>query len=435
MFEIHLEWEDAPGVVDPLLARTWARMEFRVNGHPITRYWSDRTESRRDGVYSSVFPLAQWVADNWWSLLYEGLRQPPSVVSARAEQRTDESRQWLRRHNLHTCREGMAYPDLTVFRKEDEIVLHWFRDPPSTTTMGRFVDEGMASVDRGSMETALESFMVRVLERIRSSHEEPAQELESLWAAIKDSRRTEAAICQRLAMLGQDPYAEDLGEGLENTVDELPFSEAIVQDLLSASTPGTLSEDVRSTVGLLGSLPSASMTHVPRASAFTTQAQHGLLPYRVGYMRAAEVRKHLGILEDEPLRNLDDVIERVMGEPVRAWVSRERTSVEAAVQINGVAAISASDRPNTARRFLLGRALHHWLYATSEKVPQRLLTKSHDWLQASSRAFAAELLAPASALSSRLAGGADWERPEELAQEFDVHQAVIVHQIDNHGLA
>ena len=97
--------------------------------------------------------------------------------------------------------------------------------------------------------------------------------------------------------------------------------------------------------------------------------------------------------------------------------------------------VSAAERPKSDERFLLGRALHHWLYVTTEAAPQRLLTKGHDWLQASSRAFSAELLAPARALSKRLAGRADWERQDELADEFEVNRMVIAHQIDNHGLA
>ena len=145
---------------------------------------------------------------------------------------------------------------------------------------------------------------------------------------------------------------------------------------------------------------------------------------------------HLGLSDDQPLRDLDGVIERLMGEPVQKSPLRPiHTGVEAAVQLNGAAALSSVERHSKPdRRFLLGRALHHWLYATKRGSPQRLLTKGHDWLQASSRAFAAELLAPARALSRRLAGGADWERHAELADEFEVSSMVIAHQIANNRL-
>ena|SRR5690606_21911435 len=124
-----------------------------------------------------------------------------------------------------------------------------------------------------------------------------------------------------------------------------------------------------------------------------------------------------------------------MGELVQHWSTRAGYNVDAAIQVNGVAAISATARASTARRFLLARALHHWLYVTTGDAPQRLLTKGHDWLQASSRAFAAELLAPARGLSRRLSGRADWgELQEGLAEEFQVNPMVIAHQVENHRL-
>jgi hypothetical protein len=212
MFEIHVEWQEAPGVRDPLLAQTWAHIEMRLDGRPMTQYWSDRANSLRDGVYGSVFPLAEWIANNWWSLLYEGLRHHLSDKSTRAGRpRADDARQWLRRHNLVTCREGMAYPDLTIFRKEDEVVLCWFPDPVVTTTQGRFIGEGIVAIDRASVEAALESLVESVLKRVGGSRNESVEALTDLWSAISASRRDghEAMTCEQLAMLGEDPYAAD----------------------------------------------------------------------------------------------------------------------------------------------------------------------------------------------------------------------------------
>lgn len=441
-FEIHVEWQEAPGVRDPLLARTWARLELRLDGRPMTRYWSDRASSLRDGVYGSVLPLAQWIANNWWSLLYEGLRHHPSEVSARTVRpRTAEARQWLRRHNPFTCREGMAYPDLTIFRKEDEIVLCWFSDPAATTTQGRFLGEGMVAIDRAQVEAALELLVESVLERVGEPREEAGAELAELWRAISASRRDrdDAATCQRLAMLGQDPYAEDLSETLEAAVlEELPFSSELVQDLLSATTSEGLRNDVKSTEHLLGGLPplsGPSASRVEAALLFHRRERASLIPYQDGYARASEVRRHLKLADDEPLVDLDVVIERLVDGFEHTSPLRSKSDIEAAVQFDGIAAISSVERQQKPdQRFLLARALHHWLFVTESTAPQRLLTKGHDWLQAVSRAFAAELLAPARALSRRMAGGADWERHEDLANEFEVNPMVVAHQIANNRL-
>jgi hypothetical protein len=85
-----------------------------------------------------------------------------------------------------------------------------------------------------------------------------------------------------------------------------------------------------------------------------------------------------------------------------------------------------------AERFLLARALHHWLF-TLQNGDRRLLTRAHGWEQRASRAFAAELLAPAAAIQRRL----DEEPAIDetiLAEELQVSAMVIGYQLENHGL-
>jgi hypothetical protein len=61
-----------------------------------------------------------------------------------------------------------------------------------------------------------------------------------------------------------------------------------------------------------------------------------------------------------------------------------------------------------------------------------LVTTARDWQQACSRAFAAELLAPAAALDR---DQADWDDIDALASRYDVDPMVITHQLDNHLIA
>jgi hypothetical protein len=167
VFEICFDWEDAVGVAEPMLRQTWAFLRFRLDRRPVMRFWNDRTCSFQDGVYVSVLPLAQWIVDNKRHLLNEGL--PPSLPTDVASVRgpmVRELREWLLRHNVFTCREGMAYPDLAIFREKHQVAMRWFRDPPQVTTPGRFVDEGAALVECSEMETALDVFVQRVFERI-----------------------------------------------------------------------------------------------------------------------------------------------------------------------------------------------------------------------------------------------------------------------------
>lgn len=435
MFEIHLEWEEAPGVRDEVLAQTWARIEFRLEGRPLSRYWSDRARAVHDGVHGSAFPLAEWVATHWWNLLYEDLKQPGDV-SARRQPRVIAAQQWLRRHNLFFSRQGMAYPDLVIFHKDDASVLCWFADPSTTTTHGRFLDEGMRCIEQRELEDALEALVTRVLERTHGMSDSAVEALNELWAAISRSRHddAEATLCRRLAMLGQDPYTENLSESFEDLVDGLSLAEPVVRDLLAVSNPLTLADDAEEAQRLLAELPPLE-AHEPKVRSFSPRARRDeLRPYRAGYARASEVRQHIGLADDQPLRDLESTIEELLGHLTQSWPSHDKSRVEGAIQLNGAPAISATQRSHSAQRFLLARALHHWLFVTDAMTPHRLLTRGHDWSQAASRAFAAEMLAPAKALEQRLGGQADWERQADLAEEFQVSPTVIAHQIANNRL-
>ena len=64
------------------------------------------------------------------------------------------------------------------------------------------------------------------------------------------------------------------------------------------------------------------------------------------------------------------------------------------------------------------------------------MTRSGTEHQQRNRAFAAEFLAPAEFIKERIGGHRVGEEDmEELAQEFQVSDLVIRHQIQNHNLA
>ena len=74
MIEFRVEWQDAPGVRDPVLARSWCRLTMDVDGQVVTRAIDHRSESLRDGIYGSALPLCSWMVENWWCLQHEAYR-------------------------------------------------------------------------------------------------------------------------------------------------------------------------------------------------------------------------------------------------------------------------------------------------------------------------------------------------------------------------
>jgi hypothetical protein len=59
MIEFQVEWQDAPGVRDPVLERTWCRLTMDVDGQVVTRAIDHRSQSLRDGIYGSALPLCR----------------------------------------------------------------------------------------------------------------------------------------------------------------------------------------------------------------------------------------------------------------------------------------------------------------------------------------------------------------------------------------
>jgi len=101
--KFRVEWDEAPGVTHPVLARTWARLELAVGDSVVTTVLDSRTGGTRTGVYGPMFVLAEWIVRNYWFVLSEcapAFRAHPA---------------WLRRHSLVTAREGTSLPDLQLF--------------------------------------------------------------------------------------------------------------------------------------------------------------------------------------------------------------------------------------------------------------------------------------------------------------------------------
>ena len=65
---------------------------------------------------------------------------------------------------------------------------------------------------------------------------------------------------------------------------------------------------------------------------------------------------------------------------------------------------------------------------------RRLITAVHTWDQRASRAFAAEFLAPASALAKHIRGPVSFNDIDKLGDEYRVSPLVIEHQIDSQRL-
>ncbi len=66
--QLLVDWEPAEGITAPELAATWCRLEVRVAGRVVSAVEDERTSSMRRAIFTSAYPLAEWIAENWWLL-------------------------------------------------------------------------------------------------------------------------------------------------------------------------------------------------------------------------------------------------------------------------------------------------------------------------------------------------------------------------------
>lgn len=443
---LELRWEYAcgDGVRDPVLARTMARFESRLGSRCVTLGYDRALRGAVEGAYISLFPLAVWAVDCWWFALHEG---PRSRVRSLRKASTPAEVRWHQRHSWLAFREGFALPDI-VFSSEGEegVRVDCFADPPEADAMPlTFLAQASAVVPRDNVETELCKLVEAVLARCEPLDEPGLVALRARWDVIRSASRDEATAFRRAARLGLDGLdAEQVDDALSEFLAATPaVAMPVFDDLLDAvdaPTATRLADQSARLAAVLGRANGMARRAVAedareRLREVAATVSSAGRPYERGYDRARALRKAI-LGADESL--VGEALDHALARSAIAWAEVEES--EEAFVYPGVKAVVAqtdggpylATRPGPARRFERARSLHMLLTAS----PARLVTTSYSPEQQASRAFAAELLAPAAWLADRIRGASlDWEGVEELAAELGVGDMVVRHQIENHGLA
>ncbi|WP_295577113.1 hypothetical protein [uncultured Lamprocystis sp.] len=189
-----LEWERVDGSRGDELAATWARLSIRVDATTITRVNDYRSLGLRDRILIPLYPLAEWIATHWWSLLYE--------VQATGRDGYE------RRHNLRFGREGFALPDLFIKPTGERALIEWRALELPEARVG-FSAGGTRDLELASIRDSLFDLIETLLARLDQEGVTDTG-LHQEWRAIQAADEAEAAFCIAAARLGQDPY--DLSE-------------------------------------------------------------------------------------------------------------------------------------------------------------------------------------------------------------------------------
>jgi len=420
------DWVDAGPSPDIAMGRTMGQLSIQVNGETVTSVRDCKTDARRDHVVVPLLSVAEWVVGNWCHIWHE----IPDTTVDMTRQKTG----FEQRHSLAFAGDGFLFPKLTMAPSVDGMEqLRWTRWQPQHARI-EFVAEGNASVARRQLQNELEGIVEAVLERLRGFGRQQdlvVPDLQDSWRAIKELDPDEREFCRAAALLGVDPFTvhQEAAEAIATFWQRT--APAIREDMLAGLEDSTLPQAspwLDQTREMLERQDGESGTEWAAVRGGLPTVQTGQ-PWEQGYALAKSLRHSLDCGDGR----FDFASS---GQPALHYreTAMPSSRIEGLVAPSTPACAIASRRGETAKRFLLARALGD--YMGRSEVGLGILASMDTVRQAQSRAFAAELLAPAESLRTRF----DGREPENnvirsLGQEFDVSTWVIKHQIENHGIA
>ncbi|MEU8271360.1 hypothetical protein AB0B89_29895 [Sphaerisporangium sp. NPDC049002] len=427
--KIRWEWETASSVRAPEHRATWARIEISVGSDHVTLVEDRESGSSRRSIYCPLYPIAEWVAYNWWFLRADA--RPARTLRLHTPGRYD-TRQFGR-HCLRASGDGFLWPDLMVIPEGEQTHLIWHDDrrPPSDRPI-RFLARGEAFVERESVEQEFARLISAVLTRLAEKGITDTA-LEKEWAEIQRTEPEEAEFCVAAARLGLDPYAEaaPYERLIVRAADELPGK--LLGDFLDAVEPALMNdalEWIRAARSDIREGKQATAANDLRLRLRPPRVSPGDRSWEKGWSQAQAVRQALG-LSGREVFGLAPYISTID----RPAADRGLQAVGGAAEGSGPLVVMRPGPPVGSQRFTLSRALWHYLW---EPEPIFLVTTAYTDRQKVERAFAAELLAPAAGISELLGDAPEAAVQDDLevvAEHFQVSPMVIKHQLDNQLLA
>lgn len=437
---IRWEWEPADSIRTREHRATWARIEIKAGSDFITLVEDRESGSSRRSIYCPLYPLAEWIAYNWWFLQADAR---PSRFLAQDDLPHSLALRSLpvalrEHHSIRASGDGFAWPDLLIVPDDNETRLVWGDGRGDSSSWPiRFLTRGDFRVRTEQVQRELQLLVAETLTRL-SEQGVTGTALEEEWEAIQRTDADEAEYCLAAARLGLDPYSEaepyeqDIILAAENLGGHL------LTDFLNAVSPDHIAKSLSWISSLQSGFedhqavaaPDAGIVQELRAAARRSITRASGRPWDVGYEQARFVRDQIA-----PDRQLRLAVDRF----VRA-IARKSPDISLQALGGGDSRaqpllIIGQTRPVNSTRFTLARALWHYVWDDS---PWFLVTAAYTLRQRVERAFAAELLAPAEGIAELLESppeATSQEEIEQIAQRYGVSSMVIEHQLRNHLIA
>ena len=414
----NIAWEESPPG-DPLEAATYGSLSILLGDLALTEIEDRVAQTTRGTARVSAYPLAMWLASEWWRLRWEGPRKGPD---------------WRLSHQLTAAGSGYVWP-LVTFSSDGELVrvqAHRYRAASWEPII--YLNSAEDTVPAGEFERSVGDFIETVSARLAATGYETSP-LQLLWNEVQSERgNPEIAQLRRLeALLGYDPDGSPSGL-LDDYLDgSMRFGSDAIAELAAAAANRAAAPDW---IALEQALAHGDTVRIPDFPALQTRAllagQGVSLPWQRGEEAARVVRDAIGMptgpLGDDMLRDwLGTTISD--GEPwpgTVAFASRQQAEAD-------TLKVRYRSGSRNSRRFELARLFGDHLVASRPDDLLLCATRGKTARQSEQRAFAAELLVPWDDLIDAVGDDPDEEAMESVARQYEVSPLVVRTRLVNKG--
>ena len=409
--------------------------EFVVTANNCHLTEGQDAESRKlcDGPHVSGYPVAEWLAWNWWRIRWElGIPSNEKVKSS-----------WDFAHCMSCIGEGYFWPNITVYSDGKFSFLSSDRSIPGSKALFRYLGGSRQTVSCNELESAVDIFVDSILDRL-NKRKLCDTNLHVIWQALKEERTNEqiARFRKLEAQLGFDPDEADedmIHLLLESAVSlgEEAFGEVAADTAIHGQSLETIVDEKK-----ICALASETGFDVNLDDAFKLRNDDGIqtfgetVAWRVGECAAKQVREQAKY-SDQKISN--DKLAEFAGTVPDAISKSDKHSKYFSFlfdPVNGKTRLSLRSKTESGRRFELARLIGDCLAKNrANGGTERLFpaTGTYSFRQKMQRAFAAELLSPFAYVKEMLNGDYSEERQNDVATYFGVSPLTIQTQLWNKG--
>jgi hypothetical protein len=194
--QLTMDWERLDQGPDEERA-CYGQLQIRLGNILLSEGQDGFVERTRPGPLVSGYPLAEWLAWNWWRLTCEPRRDAPDYA-------------WQAAHCLATVGDGYLWPNVTIHSDRERTALVARPTHPKGSSAFRFTADQAVVVPTRQLVSAADEFMTQIQGKLRGSGI-ASTSLDAIWNDILAERAEpeEAAQRQLEALLGFDADDSD----------------------------------------------------------------------------------------------------------------------------------------------------------------------------------------------------------------------------------